>query len=983
MEVKRPKSRDKGEAKEGKGVFKRGEGTGQGPVGTGQGPRVSQTAEELGRKAQEEFRRKAEELRKPGAEAKDDEAQNATRGLGLGDILDAAMGNNGQHGNQVGNQGSIYQNMTPQQQQQLQQQLAQQLQAQQAQQAHQAQQAQQAHQAQQAQHHQSVNSNTIGQGYGSGHGSSAGGNSGGKSRLGCLIAILFLVLFFFILRPMFFGGNTNNNNTSNNTNTSTTTNTPSTSTDSNTTSNSSGSGSSSYGFGGTGGASLFGGNSSTGTSVAAGSGYSSGWQLTSNNGVLNNEIASGARDKYTNILGNGQDEVTILLYLCGTDLESRYGMATNDLQEMLAAKLSEKVKIVIFTGGCRSWRNDVMSSSVNEIYLITHEGLSRLNSNAGTAAMTDPDNLEAFIKWGAANYPANRMCLILWDHGGGSVSGYGYDEKYARSGAMSLTQLNKALDGAGVKFDFIGFDACLMATAETGLMAGKFADYMIASEEVEPGIGWYYTDWLTALSQNTSMPTVEIGKNIIDTYTTACQRSAPGQATTLSITDLAELQATLPTALAAFSKETADAIDAGKYQSVAKARTSSTEFSRSSQIDQIDLAHFATLLGTESGKKLAYALTNAVKYNRTSKSMTNAYGLSIYFPYRRLSSIDTMTNAYSQIGIDSSLGACIAKFAQYQAAGQASSGGSYSPFWTLSNSNGSGSWNSGSNYGSGYGSNTGSYGGTISSSDLEALLGALFGGGAAYDSYGIYGTGGRSLDFMTEDVDLDKMATYLEENMMNAEDFVWKENKEGYASIQLSEEQWAKIASVEMSMFYDDGEGYIDLGLDNIFDVDEEGNLLPVVDNSWISIDGQPVAYYHMSTFEDPKTGDYTIIGRVPVLYTGKDDQEAQRADLILVFDQDKPEGYISGIRFTYTEEQEVDVIAKTQEVLEEGDKLDFLCDYYGYDGSFQDSYYIGEQFTVTDPENIEISNTIVGDDILVTYKFVDMFGETYWTPAL
>ena len=51
--------------------------------------------------------------------------------------------------------------------------------------------------------------------------------------------------------------------------------------------------------------------------------------------------------------------------------------------------------------------------------------------------MTDPNTLEAFIKWGAENYPANRMCLILWDHGGGSVSGYGYDQKYKSSGAMS------------------------------------------------------------------------------------------------------------------------------------------------------------------------------------------------------------------------------------------------------------------------------------------------------------------------------------------------------------------------------------------------------------------------------------------------------------------------------------------------------------------------------------------------------------------
>ncbi|MCR5235609.1 MAG: hypothetical protein K6E34_00220 [Lachnospiraceae bacterium] len=36
-------------------------------------------------------------------------------------------------------------------------------------------------------------------------------------------------------------------------------------------------------------------------------------------------------------------------------------------------------------------------------------------------------------------------------------------------------------------FDFIGFDACLMATVETAYMLSPYADYMIASEEFEPG----------------------------------------------------------------------------------------------------------------------------------------------------------------------------------------------------------------------------------------------------------------------------------------------------------------------------------------------------------------------------------------------------------------------------------------------------------------------------------------------------------------
>ena len=956
MEIKRPRSRDKGEAKEGKGVFKRGSGTGQGPVGTGQGPQGIPKKENAERA-----------VNQPKKEMAQGSAPN--KGLDLGDILEA-MGQSQQTGQQSGGQNSLYGNMTPAQQAHLQQQLAQQL-------NQQAQASQQVHQPQQP-------TNSHGQGPGGPQGGSTGGRTGG-SRMGCLIAIVALVALFVIFSMMNKGNQAANNNTSGTSqSTSTSTSSSSSSADSSSTSNAGSSAGSttapSQNFGGLGSnASLFGQTGTTGTSINAANGYSTGWSLDSNNQGLDTNVASEAREKYTKILGNGEDTVTFLIYLCGTDLESNYSMATKDLQEMLAATRSDKVKIVLFTGGCSRWANNVMSNSVNEIYEILPEGLTRVSDNAGNSSMTNPDTLEAFIKWGATNYPANRMNLILWDHGGGSISGYGYDQRYKNTGAMSLTQINQALSNAGVKFDFIGFDACLMATAETALMASNYADYLIASEEVEPGIGWYYTNWLTDLCANTSMPTIELGQKIIDDYTERSRVECPGQDTTLSIVDLAELQKTLPVKLAAFANETNSLLEAGNYQTIAKARSSSQEFSRESKIDQIDFVHFANLLGTNSGKELIQTILSAVKYNRTSKGMTNAFGLSIYFPYRRLSGVDTMTQAYTTLGIDPSFAKCIRQFAQVQVSGQVSSGGNSSPLWSLLNSDGSGSWTSGSNYGSGYGSGYGSsYGGTLSESDLTGLLEALLGGSVSdYGSYGLFGLDRTNTRFLREDVlDTEVLTKYAMENALNADLFTWKENSEGFASIQLTEDQWSKISTVEMSMFYDDGEGYIDLGLDTVFDFDKDGNLLPVMDDSWVSIDGQPVAYYHLYTYESEDGSEYTIVGRVPVLYND------QRADLILVFDNETPSGYIAGVRYTYPE-GDADTVAKAQESLEAGDKIDFLCDYYGYDGSFQDSYFIGDQYIVEDPSTIEIANTIIGDGIMVSYKFVDMFGETYWSPVL
>ena len=68
--------------------------------------------------------------------------------------------------------------------------------------------------------------------------------------------------------------------------------------------------------------------------------------------------------------------------------------------------------------------------------------------------------------------------------------------KFAEYNQFNLSEINKALKDSGITYDFIGFDACLMATVETALVASNYADYMIASEETEPGVGWYYTDWL-------------------------------------------------------------------------------------------------------------------------------------------------------------------------------------------------------------------------------------------------------------------------------------------------------------------------------------------------------------------------------------------------------------------------------------------------------------------------------------------------------
>ena len=691
--------------------------------------------------------------------------------------------------------------------------------------------------------------------------------------------------------------------------------------------------------------SLFGGNSS----------YSTGWtDTTAQNAQADTTVASGARAKRTQILGNGRDKVTLMIYMCGTDLESRSGMGTSDLQEMANASLSDNVNVIVYTGGCASWRTQGISNQVNQIWQLKNGRLIRLVENAGNGTMVDPANLTAFIKWCAANYPANRNELILWDHGGGSVSGYGYDEKYKRQGSMSLAGINKALKDGGVTFDFIGFDACLMATVETALMLDQYADYMIASEETEPGVGWYYTNWLSRLSQNTSIPTVELGKLIVDDFVSECARKCSGQQTTLSVTDLAELSHTVPSRITDFSESVSSLIAGNAYSTVSNARNQTREFARSSRIDQIDLIHFAQNLGTAEGSALAKALNGAVKYNRTSSNMTNAYGLSIYFPYKNASYVDTIVNTYGQIGMDSAYAKCIQQFASMETYGQAASGGTGSPLFSLLGEM------SGQSSSSSYGN----------SDALSALLEQFLGS----DFSSISGLGSGNTGFLSgRSVDPGEAAIYISENQLDASGLVWEEKESGEYVLNMSEDQWALVHDLEKNVFFDDGEGYIDMGLDDQFSFDDEGNLVADTERTWLAINEQPVPYYHLSTVYNGD--DWSIMGRVPALLND------ERVNLILVFDTEHPDGYIAGAAPEYLED-ETETLAKNMTELNEGDTLDFLCDYYTYDGTYDDSYLMGDQMKVTD--DMQISDVYLPEgDVRLTYRFTDIYNRAYWTDAL
>ena len=295
---------------------------------------------------------------------------------------------------------------------------------------------------------------------------------------------------------------------------------------------------------------------------------------------------------------------------------------------------------------------------------------------------------------------------------------------------------------------------------------------------------------------------------------------------------------------------------------------------------------------------------------------------------------------------------CIQEFASLEVGGQIASGSSGSPLPSLLGSLGSGS------------------GSLVNAETIAQLLGSFLSG----NSNGISGLNSSNIGFLTgRGLDTQETVDFLVQNRFDETKLVWDFDEDGIPKLQLSDQQWELVQGLELNLFYDDGQGYIDLGLDNIFNFDESGALIGESDRTWLAINGQPVAYYHLDTVDDGEK--YSITGRVPALLNG------ERVDLILVFDNETPYGRIAGARYDYIQ-GETETAAKGLPELQDGDTLDFLCDYYAYDGTYQDSYFLGETMTVSG--DMEISNVDVGEGkVKVAYRFTDLYHQQYWTPAL
>jgi hypothetical protein len=337
-------------------------------------------------------------------------------------------------------------------------------------------------------------------------------------------------------------------------------------------------------------------------------------------------------------------EWTVYWYVCGSNLESLYGCASNDLNEALAVAIPENVRVVIETGGSYQWHNEAVSNGAIQRFLLDSKGLTLVDEQPD-ANMGEAETLASFLYFCETNFPSEHKMMLFWNHGGGTVTGAAFDETHGYD-SLTLREFASAFgvvypDAAEPPFDLVGFDACLMSTIDVANTFRGVASYMVASEELEPGCGWHYTGWLGALAKDPYIDAASLGKAICDSYLKGCRDQGVDHEITLALTDLGKLgkltdsynelgnealllALTDPNFFAHFGREARVSENYGG---------NTREQGYSNMVDLGDLVRNSAELFPSTAESVLEAIGDCVLYRINGDYRVEATGLSCYYSY--------------------------------------------------------------------------------------------------------------------------------------------------------------------------------------------------------------------------------------------------------------------------------------------------------------------------------------------------------------
>ena len=347
---------------------------------------------------------------------------------------------------------------------------------------------------------------------------------------------------------------------------------------------------------------------------------------------------------------------TIMIYMCGSDLEGDNGLATSDLQEIASvSNQPSDVNIIVEAGGSTHWESKyssvISTTKLNRFHLKNKTYVK--DEQIALSSMGNTSTFQSFLEWGLTAYPAEKTGVILWNHGGGQF-GVCNDDK--SGGVLTDNEVKDAVKNAYTKtgtskLEWIGYDACLMQLQEIAEFNSPYFNYMVASQESESGYGWDYNTWVDDLFAKKSTETIlkaivdgfiadNGGKNATGSYYQGHYYAADQTLSFLNLNNMSAYKEAWET-MAGQLKTKINSSNASSFRTNVFGKVKYFADTDYTYFSEFDAYHFLNILEANSTFNPGSTYINAVKeafsdlvvYNVAQQEAAHdAYGLSVFFP---------------------------------------------------------------------------------------------------------------------------------------------------------------------------------------------------------------------------------------------------------------------------------------------------------------------------------------------------------------
>lgn len=647
---------------------------------------------------------------------------------------------------------------------------------------------------------------------------------------------------------------------------------------------------------------------------------------------------------------HSKDESCVVLgYFIGSDLEDAAGLASANITQMIdATKRGSGITFVLECGGSGRWFTKGVKDNTYGRYVIRDGKLEKVQDLPGNTCMSTPEAYADFLNWARDAYPADRRMLVMWDHGGGFGLGYGADVLNEREGdypMLLVSEMAEAIEQSGMKFDVIGFDACLMQDIEIAVAFEPYADWYIASEEVEGGYGWPYTSAFGMLAENPGMPSEDFGRELIacyDPYNTIINSDEPDTTATLSLVDLTRVRPAYEQ-LEPLFKKSRDAIreDSSSYAALSLSGTKSYTFYNNEQVDLVDfLTRYEALdfedkvFAQEELDEMLDAVRACVVY-RNGDSAEGINGIALTFPCASIGSYGYDHHQLDNFKLDTQKAL-------------------YDDFFSIMAAQ------------------------RVKNMEAAAEAGDIWG---VITSFG---------DYTSEDWYVEGFEDYETQDALV--DIPLAEVEDGY-EIQLPEKAWDIIADSQVIVYQKDSDGLMRyLGIDSIGSTDAKGHPMLAMGDTWVHVGGQLVCYEANGSRETEEGVVFT--GTTKAILNGTDEillhiewdpvaegEDAPAAGRITSYDMLNDDNPLFGL---LSDDVAIAISSKAQRTFDPGDRIEFLFDYYDEQGQLVKTETYGNPVVVTSMERLEVGDKAMGEcDIVFGGVLTDVYQRTMTTEKI